>query len=277
LSEALTAGRLGTPVGANAEWPRAWRDRGEVLRLAELGLAELMRHLARSSGNGRILDADGLLLFAGARAEPSVLRNGAIRVGRRLSGAEMLDRAAEFFAPLRRSFAVWSREDDEDIDAVCRARGLQSGPGFHGLYLEGAPDTPHAPAAGGVLRRTKDAEARRAYATIAASGEEREGAEAADPHVIAFVAYADGVPASACMALPVNGIAVMAGTTTSRTRESGLVEACHRACLETASVELGIHGSVCHVPSADSSDYERMGYRAFTRYEHFTGPTNAWE
>jgi hypothetical protein len=275
LSEALTAGRLGTPAGASVEWPRAWRDRGEVLRLAELGLAELMRHLARSSSNGRILDADGLLFVAGAHADPSPVRNGAIRVDPRVSGAGMLDRAGAFFAPLRRGFAVWSREEDEELNAACRARRLEvSGSGFQGLYLEGAPATSHAPAADGVLCRAKDADARRDYARVGAPGSD---GDVADPHVIAFVAYADETPASACLALPVNGVAVVTATTTSRARESGLAEACHRACLEAASAEFGIQGSVCHVPSEDSSEYERMGYRTFTRYAHFTGRANAWE
>jgi hypothetical protein len=52
-----------------------------------------------------------------------------------------------------------------------------------------------------------------------------------DPNVIAYVAYADGRPASGCMALLAYGIAVGGnGATVPWARRRGLAELCYGAC-----------------------------------------------
>src|SRR4051812_23364741 len=88
----------------------------ELLLLADLSLAEYLRHLARYGGT--VLEEDGLLLFAGAHPQPNPYRNGALRLDRRLSAAEARSRADAFFGQRRRSYALWVREHaDDDLAA----------------------------------------------------------------------------------------------------------------------------------------------------------------
>ena len=54
------------------------RGREELFRLADLSLAEFLRHLARYGG--AIHEEDGLLLFAGAHSQPNPYRNGLLRL-----------------------------------------------------------------------------------------------------------------------------------------------------------------------------------------------------
>ena len=107
--------------GGELPWKPVWRDRAELLRLADLTLAEFFRQLARYGTGSRILEEDGLVLFAGSHAQPNPFRNGAIRLDERLSAAEALERAQRFFAPLKRSYVFWVRESESELDALCRS------------------------------------------------------------------------------------------------------------------------------------------------------------
>jgi hypothetical protein len=284
-------------VGADPEatWHPVLRDRDELLRFADLTLAEFFRQLARYGEGGRIVEEDGLVLFAGPHAHPNPFRNGAIRLDHRLDAPEALERAQRFFAPLERSFVFWVRERDTGLDDLCRARDLQlvEPEGLPEMVLEGPPLAPKPLPEGVVLRRTTDPAVRRDYVNVVAEGWGMGGISTelaaaiffhpdsmADPNVIAFVAYVDGKPASGCMALLASGIAVGGqGATAPWARRRGLAEACYAACLEVAYGDFGIRGSVCQSSPSGQGVWERMGYREFTRYMRYIGrPVSAtWD
>jgi hypothetical protein len=271
---------------ASAETFRpVWKGRDELLRYADLTLAEFFRQLTRYGDGCRLDDRDGLLLFAGAHAQPNPYRNGALRLDARLDAATAFERARSFFAPLNRSFVFWVGEPAEDLDILLRGQGFEllEPDGLPELSLEGPP-TPVPPLPEGtVLRRASDPQVGRDYVDVVAEGWGMEGLSTevaatiffdpqsvADPHVIAFVAYVDGKPASGSMAMLTNGIAVGGqGATVSWARRRGLAEACYAACLEVAYNEFGIRGSVCQSSPSGLGVWERMGYRQFTRYMRY--------
>ncbi len=274
----------GDPVGA-APWEPVWRDRDELLRFADLTLAEFFRQFARYGEGSRIEERDGLLLFAGSHSHPNPYRNGAIRLDDRLDAETAVARAAEFFGAMKRSFVFWVGERSIDLEEYCGARGfeLAEPEGLPEMVLEGLPTpVPELPE-GTVLRRATEPEVRRDYVDAIAAGWGMEGIptelasaiffhpdSVIDPHAIAFVAYVDGKPASGCMALLSNGIAVGGqGGTAAWARRRGLAEACYAASLEVAYNTFGIRGSVCQSSPAGQRVWERMGYRKFTRYMRY--------
>lgn len=277
------------------DWVPAWRDREEVVRFADLTLAEFFRQFARYGEGGRILEQDGLLLFGGSHPQPNPFRNGAMRLDQRLSAEEALARAQEFFAPLRRSYVVWTRQADDDLEQLCRAREMElvEPEGLPELYLEGPPPPMKPVEDNVVLRRTTDPDVRRDYVGVVAEGWGMPGLSpelaaaiffhpdsVADPQVIAFVAYVDGKPASGCMTLLANGIAIGGqGATVPWARRRGLAEACYGASLQVAYSQFGVRGSVCQSSSSGQGVWTRMGYRPLTHYMRFIGrpPIASWE
>jgi hypothetical protein len=282
------------PGGA---WCPVLHDPDELLRFADLTLAEFFRQLARYGEGGRIVEEDGLVLFAGSHAHPNPYRNGAIRLDHRVDAPEALDRAQRFFAPLERSFVFWVRGRDADLDELCRARSMQpvEPEGLPEMVLEGPPPALKPLPEGVVLRRTTDPAVRRDYVNVVAEawgmgGISTDLASAiffhpdsvADPNVIAFVAYVDGRPASGCMVLLSSGFAVGGQGATvfwAQGRKGGLAEACFAACLDVAYGEFGVRTSFCQSSPSGKRAWERLGYREFTRYMRYMGrPVSAtWD
>jgi hypothetical protein len=272
-------------AGREPAWEPVWHDREELLRFANLTLAEFFRQFARYGQGGRIEEQDGLLLCAGSHTHPNPYRNGAIRLDGRLDAVTTLARASQFFTPLNRSFVLWVPEGSDDLDELCRDRGFEllEPDGIPEMVLEGPPTPLPLLPDDTVLRRAADHDVRRDYVNVIAEGWGMDGVptelasaiffhpdSVTDPNAIAFVAYVDGKPASGCMALLTNGIAVGGqGGTAPWARRRGLAEACYAACLEVAYGEFGIRGSVCQSSPSGQRVWERMGYRQFTRYMRY--------
>ncbi len=267
------------------DWSLVWRDRAEIVRFADLTLAEFFRQNARYGGGPGIREADGLVLFAGPHAQPNPFRNGAFHLDDRLNAEQTLERARTFFAPLKRSYVIWVREADKELEALCTAEGMQlvEDEGLPELFLEGPPPPLKDLADDVVLKRASDPEVRWDYVRVVAEGWGMGGVSdelaasiffhpdaVGDPHVVAFVAYVDGKPASGCMAMLSHGIAVGGqGATVPWARRRGLAEACYAACLDVAYGEFGIRGSVCQSSPSGQGVWTRMGYQPLTRYMRF--------
>src|SRR5438309_10274165 len=86
-------------------WRPVWRSNEELLRFADLTLAEFFRQNARYGSQSRLLEENGLVLFAGSHPQPNPYRNGAIRLDHRLSASKALDQAHPSSNPLDRPFA----------------------------------------------------------------------------------------------------------------------------------------------------------------------------
>jgi hypothetical protein len=225
------------------------------------------------------------LLFAGPHAQPNPFRNGAFHLDERLNAEQTLERARDFFAPLKRSYVIWVRESDKELEALCAANGMQlvEEEGLPELFLEGPPPPLKDPPDDVVLKRAADPAVRLDYVRVVAEGWGMGGVTdelaadiffhpdaVGDPHVIAFVAYVDGKPASGCMAMLSNGIAVGGqGATVPWARRRGLADACYASCLDVAYREFGIRGSVCQSSPSGQGVWTRMGYQPLTRYMRF--------
>src|SRR3954453_4782167 len=97
---------------SNASWQPVWRSHDELIRYGDLTLAEFFRQNARYGPGSRLLEEDGLVLFAGAHPQPNPYRNGALRLDHRLGAETALERAVRFFAPLKRTFVFWVPSHD---------------------------------------------------------------------------------------------------------------------------------------------------------------------
>src|SRR5206468_2676699 len=128
--------------------------RDELGMLADLTLAEYLRYLA--AYGGAVLEEDGLLLFAGPHAQPNPYRNGALRLDATLSAEEIFARAARFFAPRKRSYALWTREHgDADLEQAASEAGLHELERIPEMVLYELPE--YLPPPEGVeLRRASD-------------------------------------------------------------------------------------------------------------------------
>jgi hypothetical protein len=288
-----------------ARFDVAWRNRQELLVLADLSLAEFIRHLTRYGGT--ILEEDGLLLFSGAHPHPNPYRNGAIRLDGRLEPAEVLARADRFFRARSRSYVVWCRAhaDEELADEAARA-GLKllEPDGLPELFLEALPDE-LPPPRGVSIRRVTDGQTRRDYVQVVAqawgmAGMSVELASAVFfhpdsvdvPQVAAFVAYVADLPVSGAMCFVTHGVALGCQAATVRRlprghillpppvgeQRRGLADSCLWAALQVGFEEMGARGSVCQTSASGAATWTRLGYRPLTAYPRFLAqpPAQTW-
>jgi hypothetical protein len=271
--------------------PGSGRPEPELLRLADLTLAEFLRHLARHGGS--IREEAGVLLFAGAHSQPNPYRNGVMRLSEQLPADEVLSRADEFFSA-RGSYAVWTREHaDADLEAVVARSAVRDLERLPELVLDELPRDV-GPPVGVELRRAVDRETRRDYVRIVADawGFGAMPVELAAkvffdpaavdaPNVVAYVAYFDEQPLSGAMALVAYGVALGCQAATIRRPKPGqrlphpdpgrrgLAESCLFASLEVAFQELGATRSLCQTSSAGEPVWRAFGYRPLTSYGRY--------
>jgi hypothetical protein len=270
-------------------------DRGRRLSLlADLSLAEYLRHLARYGGT--ILEEDGLLLFSGAHPQPNPYRNGALRMAPNLTAEEVLQRAERFFSGRRSSYVLWVREHaDADLQSV--TAGLHEFERLPELVLDELP--PELPPPATVeLRQATDERTRQDYLDVVANawGMRAMPPDVAArvffdpdsldaPHVAAFVAYCDDQPLSAAMTLVTHGVALGCQAATIRRvrpgqrlpppppgppeERRGLAESCLWAALKLSFEQLGARCSLCQTSGPGSPVWLGLGYVPFTSYGRY--------
>ena len=265
--------------------------------LADLTLAEYLRYLAYYGGASS--QRDGLLLFAGAHAQPNPYRNGALRLGDSLSAEEVLRLASGFFGPRRRGYALWAREHgDADLEQAAEEAGLHELERLPELVLEQLPA--YLPPPDGVeIRRAADARTREDYLDLVADAWGMASLPRAvaakvffEPdsldvdNVAAFVAYYEDVPLSAAMTLVTHGVALGCQAATIRRAKPdqrlpragspgecrGLAQSCLWAALELSYGELGARISLCQTSALGAPVWLGLGYRPFTAYARFLIP-----
>src|SRR4051812_13595628 len=103
-----------------------WREMIEVadlLRLADDGVAEFVRHTARHGRKTMIKEQDGLLLVSGSHSAPGPYRNMAMRQSSGIAAETVVDRADMFFAEGERGYVLWVRDHaDEDLLSLAAER-----------------------------------------------------------------------------------------------------------------------------------------------------------
>jgi GNAT superfamily N-acetyltransferase len=266
-------------------------DRDELLAAGDHNLASTMR-LYATTAPGAVLDDDGrLLLYSTSATWPGPYHNGAIRLDPALAPADVLARAAAFFAG-RPGYCVWvAAHADADLERAALDAGYASisSAGAPRLALEhrldaGPPPAPAVPV-GVTLDEVTDDEGRLDYLAVtvdayADSFLPRDAAEAQlatleavrSHDVRAVVARDGGRPVSAAMVVasgPVAGIQLVGTVPDARGR--GLGELCTRWAVG-AGFELGAHAIVLEASDAGEPLYLRLGFVEISRYRWCFGP-----
>jgi hypothetical protein len=258
-----------------------------LCRYADLNLAEFIRHTARYGGT--ILEEDGLLLVAGTHPNPGPYRNCAIRLDDRVPANEVMRRLTDFFGGRRRRFVLWVRaHGDEDLNSLCRARGMQllESEGLPELHSDHRPERIPAPDDVRLVHVATEQE-RLDFLRVNADGWGMDGMslelaartffepDSIDaPNIAAILAYVDDRPASGAMAIVTHGsVGGYWGATAPWARRRGLADLCVREMFN-AGFDLGAVRAVCQASGSGEGIWLRMGLSRLTKYFRFQGTPN---
>ncbi len=242
-------------------------------------------HFARHAEHGVAQDHAGVALFAGAHPYPGPYTNGVIRTDPSIPEEAVLTRAAEFFSPLRRGYAVWTAAHaDADLDDLCRDRGMfprLPEDGLPAMVVSVPPATPDPPSGATLVRVTEEAQALD-YVGVVADAYDLAGIPGPTaaamffspvsvlvPNVAAFVAYLGREPVSGAMALVDGdaGCVVWAATVDrARRRGLGLLTAAHATA---AAFDLGAQIVTLQASQLGLPMWRRLGYLEVTRYRRW--------
>lgn len=253
-------------------------DTAELLERADLNLIEFNRESARSTAGGLVEEEDGLVFFAPGHHFP-VGFTGVMRTDRRVSAAETVARAKEWFGSQGLGFTfVVMEHRDADLVALLEETGVSRFGNSPGMALD-AP-LPEGPLPPGVTieRVESDLQAREfadvsgaAYATYGmppkiALQQFADAAFFRQPHVAAFLARVGDAASAAAMVLISHGVAGIYWVgTTPEARGRGLAERCTRRA-GNAGFEMGAKVAALQASVMGEPIYRRMGYREITRY-----------
>jgi ribosomal protein S18 acetylase RimI-like enzyme len=261
-------------------------SRRELVRLADLNLAAMIRHRMRTTAGALLEERDGLLLFSVGRAVASAHLNGALRLAPGADATELLARARPFFGAPPREFVVWTRDEgDADLEEGLRRAGfvISREPGIPCMVTrrrldQGAP----APPDGIELRPVAGADDAEDYARVAEHAFDLapdlaraifagpEGLLA--PHVAAFVARSAGVPVASALTLQAEGVAgIYYVGTVPEARGRGLGELCTRA-VTAAAFDRGARSVVLQASIMGEPLYRKMGYDLLGYYRWYRRP-----
>ncbi|MBA3716465.1 MAG: GNAT family N-acetyltransferase [Pyrinomonadaceae bacterium] len=256
-------------------------DQRELIQLADLNLAAMIRHRMKMAPNGLLQEQDGVLLFTIGCPAANGHLNGVLRVNDETDAVKILDRARRFFQPLKRDFMVWVRDErDDDLEQALRDAGftVDREPGIPCMALQRRLDQV-SPSADIELRSVVSAEDVADYAQVmvAAFGMTNEVARAVfgeteslvAPQVAAFIVHHNNVPVAAAMTLIAAKVAgIYFVGTVPEARGRGLGEPATRAATN-AGFDLGAGAAILQASVAGEPLYRRMGYQLLTRYRWY--------
>lgn len=242
----------------------------------------------RLASAGTVEEREGLALFA-VDCDWAIGVSGALRTDAHLSGEQMLTRAAGFFARRYESakdmgYTVFTAHHaDADLDAAASEAGLVMLSDSPGMVTFERVGTATAP--GIDLRLVRDPEqvpdfrrvSTEAYATYGMPACVADAMFAAPrslvgPNIVAFVAYADGVPASAAMVFLSHDAGYIAWVgTTAAARGQGLAAVVTTAATR-AAFDRGARLVWLEASAMGESVYRKLGYEEVTRYRWWVSP-----
>lgn len=261
-------------------------DQRELIQLADLNLAAMIRHRVKMTPMGLLQEQDGVLLFTIGCPAANGHLNGVLRLNAETDAVKVLDQARRFFQPLQRDFMVWVRDErDDDLEqALCDAGfTVVREAGIPGMALQGRLD-PVSPSADLELRRVASAQDVADYAqvVVAAFGLTNEVARAVfgrteslvAPQVAAFIVRHQNVPVAAAMTLMAAEVAgIYFVGTVPEARGRGRGELATRAATN-AGFDLGAGAAILQASVAGEPLYRRMGYQPLTRYRWYRSTKN---
>ncbi|MDY6904361.1 MAG: hypothetical protein SWH61_06720 [Thermodesulfobacteriota bacterium] len=257
-------------------------ETNDVIFLSDLNLAESHREFARWHQSSEIVEANDLLITAGADVFPAA--NFVMRIGPTPIPAadEMLEQISIFYKERGRSFSVYVRRHiDSDLAAACEAREMVKISSPPGMCLDAPlPDRPIDDAI--TLRVVEDERGAADFADVAVASFKTLGlpeecgrkmfampARMIKPHIIAVVAYHQDKPVSTALALMSHGIAGIYWVGTKEThRKQGLAEICTRMAGNKAFAG-GAARVILQASHMGEPVYRRMGYREVTKYSWY--------
>jgi hypothetical protein len=267
-------------------------DRDDVLERWNRNLAAYVELLAGAAAGGEWVETDGLVLFAGAHAYPGTHTNGVLRRRAELPAGEVLARADAFFAPKRRSYTVWIRDEwDTDLEAALRERGFELHPPERGMpaFATGQPfaEAEHPLDPRGTMRRVEDARSAVDFLAVTGKG---FGVDVGvkvlsqiffhpktllDPRVEAYVAYLDDAPVSCCLSfIEADFGGIYSAATVPGARGRGLGRATFRAATN-AGLARGARYSGGTSSEAGGPIWVRMGCEVFAHWRRWYGRPTA--
>lgn len=253
--------------------------------LADANLVEAIREHARWQEPSECVEANGVLMLAGANAFPIAFRNCVARVDAAVPAERMLELAAAFFGKRGRGYAVIVRGSrDGDIEAALRERGLAPMADSPCMLIESPLAEPAIPP--GIRIERFDSEQRvmdavrvnaEAYEAIKLPAEETRvffGKPVAllSKKIVGFVAYRDTVPvATALTILSGENAGVYWVGTAAPARRSGLGEICTRLATN-AGFASGASVVTLQASPFGEPIYARLGYKTYDRLLRYRLP-----
>ena len=233
-----------------------------------------------------MVEQDGLLLLAGPNLTPFVV-NAAMRLDRRLSASDALERIIAFFSERQRPATLTTRGDrDTDLLEAIAQRNWEPIVELAGMIVQEPVANP-SPGPGVELRRVSSQDEMSTLIDVLAAGfgpgepwpsligtvfERPESI--LEPRTAAFIAYADGVPASASVSYALQGVGCVGWVATPETfARRGLGELVTRAATN-AAFAAGASKVVLQSSAEATALYARIGFAEVTRYRLWTQPSD---
>jgi hypothetical protein len=252
--------------------------------LADLNFAEMCRVATRNAG-GRLLEVDGVLLWAGAHPSPGLV-NGLIRTrGTEPPAGEVLDVAATWFGEIEHGYSLHVRVGrDEDLETAALVRGFAPFLELPVMVHDGPPPEIVMPAGHTIGRVEDEGDIRDLVEAVAEPLELLEEVASAfarpesalSPFTAAVVARdAGGRPVAGAWTTVSHGVAGLGFVgTLSRSRGLGLGTAVTAGAMRLG-FEMGATMAALQASPAGLPVYARMGFRRVGAYRLLADPVSA--
>lgn len=224
-------------------------------------------------------------MIAGANEFPAAFRNCVVRVDAKVSAAETLSRAIDFFGHRNRGFAVMVRAGrDSDIDPVLEAAGLDLRGDLPCMLIEEKLPEPIVPSD---IRIESFVSERHVHDAVGIIAEAYESLQLAPeearlyfsrpaallaPHIVGFVAYRGAQPLSTALSvLSGDSAGVYWVATVNEGRHRGLAEIVTRLATN-AGFEHGASVVTLQASRLGEPIYRRLGFRHYDRLRRYRQP-----
>jgi ribosomal protein S18 acetylase RimI-like enzyme len=256
----------------------------ELIGLADLNFWESYRDMTRRTRRGAIREENGLLLHAGGHASPVVV-NGVKRTYANLPPEDILTEAERFFRERGHGYTINIRlHADQDMEEAVANAGYTLALELPVMVIDhrlAEKDEKDSLSVAQIDSEKQIAdfilvtsEAFEVYPGLQGLAQSvfNEPRSLLAPHIAAFVAYFDGTPVAAAMAMVSYGVAFIGWVGTRPAfRGQGFGEAVTRAATN-AGFDLGARMASLQASPLGEPLYRRMGYFEITRYREYMPP-----
>jgi len=257
-------------------------NESELLRLADLNMAEFWRESAKWIPDTEITESDGAVFINSGMAFPGCSAVINLSEGADENPADFIARSKAYFSGKKKGFSLLLRGHyDQPIIQYCKDQKVFLVADEPGMVLD-AKSKGGAPPDGVELHWVDSQKELDNYREVVAEAFldlafPREVSDAyftdarrvLNPFSVMAVVYLQGQPASAAMAMLSHSIAGVYWVGTSKeARGKGLAQYCVRE-VSNAAFDMGARKVVLQASKFGAPVYPKIGYREFSRYPHF--------